>query len=54
MKQVEELVERTKGFHPATTRILVGGPAVRLGLNSDPSAGFTLCSRPDEALGFLR
>lgn len=43
MRQMREVVERMKGLARPPRRVLVGGPAVRLGLSPDPSFGIDVC-----------
>jgi methanogenic corrinoid protein MtbC1 len=50
MQQVREVVNRLGELPAPPTRILVGGPAIRLGLEPDPSHRFTLCNTFDDAL----
>ena len=53
MKQVQEVVRSIKGLPIQPPRVLVGGPAVRLGLDPDLALGLTVCHQLEDALLLL-
>ena len=53
MRQVREVVTQIQELPLKPGRILVGGPAVRFGLNPDPSLGITLCADLQQSLPFF-
>jgi methanogenic corrinoid protein MtbC1 len=48
MKQVREVAEAIKVFPSPPEHLLVGGPAVRMGLNPDPYFGVEVCHNLNE------
>jgi methanogenic corrinoid protein MtbC1 len=53
MKQVQEVVRGFKELPIQLPKVLVGGPAVRLGLDPDPSLGLVVCNQLEDALLLL-
>jgi CheY-like chemotaxis protein len=54
MGQVLEVAERVKQLSGPPRHILVGGPAVRMGLELDPSLGIQACRQLSEVLPLLQ
>jgi methanogenic corrinoid protein MtbC1 len=53
MQQVRELAVRMRELARPPRSLFVGGPALRMGLDLDPSLGIKPCYQPSEALPFL-
>lgn len=53
MQHVRKVAARIRGLPDAPRHVLVGGPALRMGLDLDPSLNIQPCYRLSEALPFL-